>query len=168
MDIYNKKKQKWNFLTYIKYLCPMKKSILTFALAIVATLSLAQAPLVDSLTFRGTLVNDEYQIWLEIDFNGQSIVVPDQELFGMLPGYLGARRDPRKWLITSAEITSPSSARLEIINDYGSEDLVALLTLQPDGTYLLRQTEGSPLRIVVNSKWLKLPKNLILKRKEKK
>ena len=49
----------------------------------------------DSTTFKGTLVNDEYQVWLTIDFYGSSVTVPDQELFGELPGYLGAKRDPR-------------------------------------------------------------------------
>ncbi|MCR5131237.1 MAG: hypothetical protein K6C10_07250 [Prevotella sp.] len=120
----------------------------------------------DSLTFRGTIVNDEYQVWFDIDFYNQTVLVPNQEILGELPGYMGAKRDPRKWLITSAEITTPTTARLEIINDYGSEDLVATLTLQADGTYVLRQVDGSPLRIVVNRKWLKLPKNLVLKRKK--
>lgn len=117
-------------------------------------------------TFKGTFVNDEYQVWITIDFYESSVTVPDQELFGELPGYLGAKRDPRKWFITDAEITSPTTARLEIINDYGSEDLNATLTQLNDSTYQLRQDDGSPLRIVVKSKWLKLPKTLVLKRKK--
>ncbi len=120
----------------------------------------------DSTTFKGTLVNDEYQVWLTIDFYGSSVTVPDQELFGELPGYLGAKRDPRKWFITDAEITSPTTARLEIINDYGSEDLNATLTQLTDSTYQLHQDDGSTLRIVVNSKWVKLPKSLVFKRKK--
>ena len=150
----------------------MKRLLIAYIIAALAPLAVrAQAnvqPNVqpnDSTTFRCTIENAEYQVWFDIDFYGQSISVPDAELFGELPGYMGAKRDPRKWLITAAELTSPTEAQLEIINDYGSEDLTASLTLLPDGTYLLRQLEGSTLRIVVNNKWLKLPKTLVLKRK---
>lgn len=139
-------------------------------MVLTATLAIAQnnQPATADTTFCGTLVNDEYQVWLDIDFYAKDILVPDQELFGELAGYLGARRDPRKWLITDAEILSPNAAQLEIINDYGSEDLTATLTLLPDGSYQLRQNDGSPIRIVVNRKWLKLPKTLIFKREHKK
>ncbi|MBR5697188.1 MAG: hypothetical protein IKX44_00990 [Prevotella sp.] len=116
----------------------------------------------DSTTFRGTFTNDEYQVWITIDFYGSTVTVPEQELFGQLPGYLGAKRDPRKWFITDATITSPKTAHLEIINDYGSEDLEATLTQLNDSTYQLHQDDGSPLRIVVKSKWVKLPKTLVL------
>lgn len=109
------------------------------------------------------LVNDEYQVWLDIDLDDQTITVPDQEIFGAINGYIGAKRDPRKWLVTAVEKIDDHNARLEIINDYGSEDLLAMLTLLQDGSYQLRQLEGSPLRIVVKSKWLKLPKVLPLK-----
>lgn len=139
-------------------------------MVLTATLAIAQnnQPATADTTFCGTLVNDEYQVWLDIDFYAKDILVPDQELFGELAGYFGARRDPRKWLITAAEILSPNAAQLEIINDYGSEDLTATLTLLPDGSYQLRQNDGSPIRIVVNRKWLKLPKTLIFKREQKK
>ena len=116
----------------------------------------------DSTTFRGTFTNDEYQVWITIDFYGSTVTVPEQELFGQLPGYLGAKRDPRKWFITDATITSSKTAHLEIINDYGSEDLEATLTQLNDSTYQLHQDDGSPLRIVVKSKWVKLPKTLVL------
>lgn len=139
-------------------------------MVLTTTLAIAQnnQPVIADTTFCGTFVNDEYQVWLDIDFYSKDVLVPDQELFGELAGYLGARRDPRKWLITDAEILSPNTARLEIINDYGSEDLTATLTLLSDGSYQLRQNDGSPIRIVVNRKWLKLPKTLIFKREKKK
>ena len=122
---------------------------------------------IDSTTFRGTFTNDEYQVWITIDFYGSTVTVPDQELFGQLPGYLGAKRDPRKWFITDATITSPKTAHLEIINDYGSEDLEATLTQLNDSTYQLHQDNGSPLRIVAKSKWVKLPKTLVLVRSKR-
>ena len=54
------------------------------------------------------------------------IKVPGQDIFGEIPGYFGACRDSRKWLITSAKINSSNKASLDIVNDYGSEDLTAV------------------------------------------
>ena len=45
-------------------------------------------------------------------------------------------------------------------------DLNATLTQLTDSTYQLHQDDGSTLRIVVNSKWQKLPKSLVFKRKK--
>lgn len=137
----------------------MKRSILFLFGVLMAVATMAQ----DTLTFKGKIVNDEYQVWIEMDFYGQTVVCPGQEIFGENPGYLGARRDTRKWIVMDADIEG-KTAELTIINDYGSDDLTALLTLQADGTYLLEQKGGSPLRIVVNNKWVKLPKRLIFKR----
>ena len=55
-----------------------------------------------------------------------------------------------------------------IINDYGSEDLMAKLVVENDSTYLLKQINGSTLKIVVDNKWVKLPKTLEMKRKSNK
>lgn len=137
----------------------MKRSILFLIGVLMAVATMAQ----DTLTFKGKIVNDEYQVWIEMDFYGQTVVCPGQEIFGENPGYLGARRDTRKWIVMDADIEG-KTAELTIINDYGSDDLTALLTLQADGTYLLEQKGGSPLRIVVNNKWVKLPKRLTFKR----
>ena len=101
--------------------------------------------------FNVRICNDEYQVYMHINLYQNNIVVPGQELFGETPGYFGAMRDPRKWLITSAKIT----------NDYGSEDLTATLIFNPkDGSYVLKQKSGSRMKIVVNRKWLKLPVEL--------
>lgn len=137
----------------------MKKCLIASLLLLLAVTALAQ----DSLTFKGKIVNDEYQVWIEMNFYDSDVVCPGQEIFGKNPGYLGARRDTRKWIILDADITEGKAA-LTIINDYGSDDLTATLTHQPDGTYTLEQKEGSPLRIVVNNKWIKLPKRLTFKR----
>lgn len=88
--------------------------------------------------------------------------MPGQEVFGKVAGYLGAKRDTRKWIISDVTIKG-NTATLTIINDYGSEDLVATLTRNADGTYTLKQVEGSTIRIVVNNKWVKLPKTMLFK-----
>lgn len=141
----------------------MKKAIFCMLLTLVSMAVLAQ----DSTAFKGKIVNDEFQVWIEMDFQTAAIVVPDQEIFGEVAGYLGAKRDPRKWIFTAAELKNKNTAYLEIINDYGSEDLTATLTLNDDGTFTLRQVSGSTMKIVVNGKWQKLPKTLLFKRVEK-
>lgn len=123
----------------------------------------AQAANADSTTFKGRIDNDEYQVYIVMDFYKRNIVCPRQEIFGQNPGYLGAKRDTRKWIIEDTDVKK-NTAHLVIINDYGSEDLEANLTLNHDGTYTLERTEGSTIKIVVNGKWVKIPKKLVFKR----
>ena len=113
--------------------------------------------------FKAHLVNDEFQVWLDIDFINKNIIIPGQEIFGELPGYFGAKRDTRKWIISEATVKG-KTAKLLIINDYGSEDLTAELRLNSNGTYTLKQLDGSTIKIVVNNKLLKIPKEIVFKR----
>ena len=113
----------------------------------------------DSTIFKGYLSNNEYEVYLQINFYQNDIKVPGQEIFGTIAGFLGDRKDSRKWLITDAAIEG-KNAHLSIINDYGSEDLTADLTLESDGTYSLKQIAGSNIKIARNRKWVKIPKKL--------
>ena len=123
--------------------------------------SLAQK---DSTIFKGYLSNNEYEVYLQINFYQNDIKVPGQEIFGTIAGFLGDRKDSRKWLITNAAIEG-KTAHLSIINDYGSEDLIADLTLESDGTYSLKQITGSNIKIARNRKWVKIPKKLTFMKK---
>lgn len=115
--------------------------------------------------FKGAIYNKENHVYIVMDFYRQDLVVPDQEVFGRVPGYLGDNNDYRKWLFTAAQIVGPNTARLDITNDYGSEDLVATLTYHPnDSTYTLEQGEGSSIKIAVNRKWVKIPRKLDFKK----
>ena len=40
----------------------------------------------DSTTFRAYLYNNEYDVYLKINFYDEDIKVPGQELYGTLPG----------------------------------------------------------------------------------
>lgn len=111
--------------------------------------------------FHTYIYNDEFKVYMDINLYENNVIVPNQELFGETPGYFGAKRDERKWLITSAKIDGKNTATLEIANDYGAEDLTATLTFNPeDGSYVLRQKSGSRIKIVVNRKWVKIPTEL--------
>lgn len=113
----------------------------------------------DSL-FKTRIENKEYEVWLEINFYNNNVIVPGQGVLGALPGYMGAKKDGRTWLITDAEIIDRHTATLTFINDYGSEDLTAELSINPDGTYVLTQKEGSTIKFAFKNKWVKLPKRL--------
>ncbi len=116
--------------------------------------------------FKAHLVNDEFQVWMDIDFYHNNITVPRQEIFGEVPGYFGAVRDTRKWIISDAVIKG-KKALLTIINDYGSEDLKAELKRNSDGTYTLTRLSGSTMKIVVDNKWVKIPKDITFYVKQK-
>ena len=135
----------------------MKKIIFSILAAFFTVSANAQ----ESSIFNGYIYNEEFQVYINMDFYKKNITVPNQEIYGELPGYFGANRDTRKWLFTSAEITDSVTTKLEITNDYGSEDLEAVLKKLPDGTFQLEQKEGSTIKIAVNRKWVKIPKKII-------
>ena len=132
----------------------MKQLFITVILAIFGQVACAQ----EKNDFKGYLFNKEYLVYLRINFHDKDVVARGQELFGKLPGYLGSKFDTRLWLITDVKLNKDKEAKLSIINDYGSEDLEAKLEKENDSTYTLKQLEGSPIKIVVDRKWVKLPK----------
>jgi len=142
----------------------MKKVLLTLTLGTASLFGLAQN---DAKGFMGYLYNDEYQVYLQIDFYNESVSVPGNELYGSLPGYLGKKNNSFCWPITAVKLSNEKTATLNLINDYGSEDLTATLTQENDSTYILRQGKGSTLKVPKNGKWQKLPKSLNFKKRLK-
>jgi hypothetical protein len=140
----------------------MKKLFLFSILFHIALLSASAQQ--NSKPFRAYLYNNDYEVFMRLDLYGESITVPGQELYGELPGYLGKKHNSFCWLITSSKIDG-EKAELQMINDYGSEDLTATLTLENDSLYVLRQVEGSTLKVPKDGKWQKLPSKLVFKRR---
>lgn len=147
------------------------KRIIIYIFFLLATITTyAQSPVRSeqaSQYFKGKIYNSQYDIYIHMDFINSSIIVPQQEIFGEIPGYLGDNKDSRKWLITNATITSDGKASLSIINDYGSEDLKATLQMLNDTTYILLQESGSTIKLARNRKWLKLPQKITFKKDTK-
>ena len=112
---------------------------------------------------KGHYYNEEYQVYLYINTIDKDVMVPDQDIYGPLPGYFGSKRDSRLWLVLEAE---PSGKKIEItvINDYGSEDFTATLSENADGILTMKHESGSTYKIVVNNKYVKIPKTLVLKK----
>lgn len=118
----------------------------------------------DTADFRAYLYNNEYEVYLRINFYEQNIIIPGQELYGELPGYLGKKHNSFCWVITSCKLKEPHQAEMQLINDFGSEDLTATITRKNDSIYIFQQKEGNSIKVPHQGKWRKLPKMLIMKR----
>ena len=114
----------------------------------------------DSLSFKGHIYNNVYNIYIKFNLYDNNIEVPGHELLGPLSGYLGKKNNNFFWLITNGEAKKNNKATLSFINDYGSEDFKAELIRKNDSVYILKHIEGSPLKVPNNGKWQKLPKIL--------
>ena len=137
-----------------------------FSLICICTLfSLVAKSQENNYMFKGYFFNSEYNVYLKIDLHGDGIIVPDHDLFGPLPGYLGKMKNSFFWLITQKNIKNKKFANIELINDYGSEDLSASLSLKNDSTLVLKQLKGSEIKVPNKGKWQKLPAELVFKRK---
>jgi hypothetical protein len=144
----------------------MKKIVLALVALLMVSLAFAQEQsAVDTTTFRGHYFNKEYNVYIRMNAYRADIIVPGQEVYGELPGFFGDNQDARKWLFTAIEVTTPTTATLQVINDYGSEDLEATFTRKDDGTFELKQGEGSTMKIARDRKWVKLPKTLVFVKK---
>lgn len=133
-------------------------------LAIISAIALNAFSQNDSI-FKCNLYNEEYKVYMNINLYDSNITAPRQEIFGELPGYFGQDNDSRLWLITDVKISKNNVAKLSIVNDYGSEDLTATLTVDKDGNYILKQEDGSRIKIVENRKWVKIPTELKFKKR---
>ena len=134
------------------------------AISLFCLASLGMRAQSNSGPFRAYIYNNEFDVFLRINFYDQNINVPGQDLLGQVPGSLGKKNNSFVWVITSATIKG-NKAHLALINDYGSEDLTATLTRKNDSIYVLKQEDGSTLKVPNKGKWQKLPKTLEFKRK---
>ena len=141
----------------------IKRYFISILLFIAALGTDAQQPM--SEPFRAYLFNDEYKVFMRINFYEQDVIISWQEMFGPLPGFLAREGNNYCWIITDFRIEG-NKAELEISNDYGSEDLTATLTCINDSVYTLRQNEGSTMKVPEKKSWRKLPTTLtFIKRK---
>lgn len=145
----------------------MNRLAITAFLFLLSLVSLTTQAQTDSTAFRANIINNEYHLTLHFDFITQAIDIPDHEIYGQLPGYLSKTNYNFYWLIVSSEIKE-NKCRIQMINDYGSEDLTAELIVVNDSTYELKQLKGSPLKMPEKGKWQRLPNTLIFKKKAQK
>lgn len=142
----------------------MKKRIVIAVIMLMGVLGIKAQQQVEE-PFRAYLFNNEYNVFMRINFYEQDVVISWQELFGPLPGFLAKEGNNYCWIITDFKIDG-DKAELEMTNDYGSEDLTATLTCVNDSVYTLRQNSGSTLKVPEKKGWRKLPTTLtFVKRK---
>ena len=120
----------------------------------------------ESNHFNGIYYNKELDIYIVLDFYKSKLLVPGQSVLGEVSGYLGDNRDSRKWIFLDAMPVDKLSYKADVINDYGSEDLIASFVNDTDSTIVLKQLEGSAIKIARNSKWQRLPKQITFVRKK--
>lgn len=119
-------------------------------------------------TFKGVLTNNDYDVFIHLNLYEENVKIPGQEILGETYGYLKKKTDSRVWVITDVELGDDGkSANIELTNDYGSEDLTAMITLQDDGSYTLKQLNGSTIKVAGKGKWIKLPKVLTFQKNGK-
>ena len=119
----------------------------------------------DSIAFIGEFHNNEYNVYIKINFIDKDILVPGQEILGELDGYFGSTQSSHIWPITSSEVEG-NTAKIEVINNYGSEDFTASIILKDNNTLEFKHLKGSTFKFPVNKKWQKLPSKLTFIRKE--
>ena len=119
----------------------------------------------DSIAFIGEFHNNEYNVYIKINLIDKDILVPGQEILGELDGYFGSTQSSHIWPITSSEVEG-STAKIEVINNYGSEDFAASIILKDNNTLDFKHLKGSTFKFPVNKKWQKLPSKLTFIRKE--
>lgn len=134
----------------------MKKTILALLAVILPMLAAAQ----DSRPFDVKVVNDEYKIYIRMNLHDKNLTVPGQDVLGQVDGYIASTQSRSTWIIIASEIVDERTARIEVVNDYGSEDFTAEVKLDSDGTYSYRKTDGSTLKFAVKGKWQKIPSTL--------
>lgn len=136
----------------------MKKLIFALFMSLVPMLLPAQT---DS-TFNVTLHNDEYKIYITMNLYDKDVDVPGQAVLGKVEGFIASKQSSSKWIIVSSRIISKTEAEIEVINDYGSEDFMAVIKRNADGTYSYTKKGGSTLKFAVRGKWQKIPGSLEL------
>ena len=110
--------------------------------------------------FVGTIYNEEFNVHIVMNFIDKNIQVPQQEVFGEVDGYMGCKGTAHIWLIVSSEVNG-KTAHIQMINNYGSEDISASLTVDDNGSYTFKHLSGSTLKFPVGQKWHKVPKKLV-------
>lgn len=132
----------------------LAKSLLTLALATIATTAMAQQP------WKIYLQNKELNLRLNLDLYEETITVPTMEMFGHMNGYLAGTL-ANVWTVTSFNIESDKKITLRLSNDLGSETQECTVTQQNDSTYCLEVKGSQNLRKVVNRKYQKLPTTIL-------
>lgn len=116
----------------------------------------------NAIAYKGKFHNKEYNIFLVINLYDKDIMAPGQEILGELDGFFGSTQTSHIWAITSSTINE-NNATIEVVNNYGSEDFTASITIKDDETLEMKHLNGSTFKFPVNNKWQKIPSKIQFK-----
>ncbi|MCR4852212.1 MAG: hypothetical protein K5893_01305 [Prevotella sp.] len=142
----------------------MKKILFISLLSLFTTLAMGQQTTEQEASadssFIGKFVNDELNIFVQINFRDKNVTVNGQDILGELDGYFGCTKCQHVWPIVAAEVKG-NVAEIDVINNHGSEDFVARMTLNDDGTITFRHLDGSTFKFPIPGKWHKIPSKVV-------
>lgn len=139
----------------------MKKLFILALFLQLASFAFAQC---DSL-YIGKFINEEHRIFLKINLVEKNIKVPGQDVLGELDGYIGSLDCNHIWAIVSSEAKG-RTAVISVINNYGSEDFEAQLTVNKDHSITFQHKGGSTLKFPIKGKWHKIPTKITFIKKQ--
>lgn len=109
-------------------------------------------------TFKGSFLNDEYKIQMELNLYADSIPVPgidDEMCYGYLRGNTNGT-----WVILKVISVEGNKAVFRASCDNGSDSQNVELTVGEGGKLVMRQLKDAYIKTVVNKKYAKLPKTV--------
>ncbi|MBQ0048943.1 MAG: hypothetical protein KBT12_01695 [Bacteroidales bacterium] len=115
-------------------------------------------------TWKCTLLHAETGAKLRLDLYEESIEVPSMEMFGPMNGYMSGGKLYGLWMTTKTEELSPTTIRLRLSNDLGSETQECLLKVANDSVVTMELKGGTVMKRRDGNKLTKLPSQLTLKR----
>ena len=151
----------YNFAKNLSIMAKMYKSTLFVFFMFLASLQAAAGN--NKSAAHLYIYNKEYDVFMNLDLKNHSLIAPGHELYGPVAGYMGKTNNSFYWIVISAE-KDDQTTTLQLINDFGSEDLTATLTQENDSVYTLKQGKGNTIRLPNKGKWQKMPKTMIFKR----
>ena len=109
-------------------------------------------------TFKGSFLNEEYKIQMELNLYADSIPVPgidDEMCYGYLRGNTNGT-----WVILKVISVEKNKAVFRASCDNGSDSQNVELTVGEGGKLVMRQLKDAYIKTVVNKKYAKLPKTV--------
>lgn len=129
----------------------MKRISVLFLLLGLFTMANAQV-------FKGSFLNDEYKIQMELNLYNDSISVPgidDEKCYGYLRGNTNGT-----WVILKVISVEPEKAVFRASCDNGSDAQNVELTVGEGGKLVMRQLKDAFIKTIAGKKYVKLPKTV--------
>lgn len=140
---------------------PTTDSLNTGSLAID---SLATDTLSPEKRFKGTFYNEEIGLYIHLDLEEESLIVPGMSFLGPVHGYMDGKIYGA-WMLIKHEFQG-NKVILRFTNDMGADSQNVVLTAKNDGTFFYETLDGNYVRRAVGRKLVKIVGEMPMKKKE--